>query len=42
MQAPYESVKEEIREQLFNELLKQEFEDWISNIRENTYIRISL
>ncbi len=42
MQAPYESVKEEIRERLYNELLKQEFEDWINNIRENTYIRISL
>jgi peptidyl-prolyl cis-trans isomerase SurA len=42
MQAPYAEVKEEIREKLFNEALKSEFDDWIDGIRENAYIRTSL
>ena len=42
MQAPYADVKEEIREKLFNQALKSEFDAWIKNIRDSAYIRTSL
>lgn len=42
MQAPYESVKEEIRERLYREALQQEFENWIKDIRQRAYIKVSL
>ena len=42
MQAPYGDVKEEIRERMYSEALKTEFEAWIKDIRENAYIRTSL
>ncbi len=42
MQAPYAEVKEEIREKLFNEALKSEFDEWIEGIRDSAYIRTSL
>lgn len=42
MQAPYGEVKEEIRERMYSEALKTEFEAWIKDIRENAYIKKSL
>ncbi len=42
MQAPYAEVKEDIREKLYSEALKSEFDEWIGNIRENAYVRTSL
>ncbi len=39
MRAPYESVKEEIRERLFREAMQKEFKDWINGIRDRAYIR---
>jgi peptidyl-prolyl cis-trans isomerase SurA len=42
MQAPYGEVKEEIREKMYGEALRTEFEAWIKDIRENAYIRTSL
>lgn len=40
MQASYESVKEEIRERLYNELMQKELDDWINNVRDQAYIRV--
>lgn len=42
MQAPYSQVKEEIREKLYNQELRKEFEEWIKEIRDEAYIRTSL
>lgn len=42
MQAPYSEVKEEIREKLYNQELREEFEQWIEGIRSEAYIRTSL
>jgi len=42
MQAPYSQVKEEIREKLYNQELRIEFEEWIEEIRNEAYIRTSL
>jgi len=36
--APFESVKEEIREQLYQKKLKEEFATWISKIKKRAYI----
>lgn len=38
-QAPYETVKEEIRERLFRKALQNEYETWLKRIRETAYIR---
>ncbi len=40
--APYAQVKEEIRETLYNQELRREFEEWIEKIRSEAYIRTSL
>ncbi|MEJ2136179.1 MAG: peptidylprolyl isomerase, partial [Desulfofustis sp.] len=40
--APYAQVKEEIRETLYNQELRKEFEEWIEEIRSEAYIRTSL
>ncbi|PID71870.1 MAG: hypothetical protein CSB34_05035 [Desulfobulbus propionicus] len=37
---PYESVKEEIREKLYQEKMKALYEEWIKSIREQAYIKI--
>lgn len=42
MQSPYEEVKEEIREKLYQQELRQEFDEWITDIRDSAYIRTSL
>ena len=39
VQAPYDSVKEEIKRQLYEEKLKVEFEAWVTKIREAAYIK---
>ncbi|MBA3006726.1 MAG: SurA N-terminal domain-containing protein [Proteobacteria bacterium] len=39
VQAPYESVKEEIRKMLYDEKLKEEFGIWVSKIKEAAYIK---
>jgi len=38
-QAPYESVKEEIRERLFRDAMQKEYSAWLKKIRERAYIR---
>jgi len=38
VQAPYDSVKEEIKRQLYEEKLKVEFDAWVRKIRESAYI----
>ena len=40
--APYSEVKEEIREKLYDQELRTEFEEWIEGIRNEAYIRTSL
>jgi peptidyl-prolyl cis-trans isomerase SurA len=40
--APYSEVKEEIREKLYDQVLRKEFEEWIEEIRSEAYIRTSL
>ena len=40
--APYSDVKEEIREKLYDQELRKEFEEWIEEIRSEAYIRTSL
>ena len=42
MQTPYDSVKEDIREQLYREALQKDFKNWIDDIRQRAYIRVSL
>ncbi|MGI9536980.1 MAG: peptidylprolyl isomerase, partial [Desulfocapsaceae bacterium] len=42
MQAPYSQVKEEIREKLYDQELREEYEEWIDEIRNEAYIRTSL
>jgi peptidyl-prolyl cis-trans isomerase SurA len=39
VQAPYESVKEEIKKTLYEETLKVEFDAWVKKIRESAYIK---
>lgn len=39
VQAPYDSVKEEIKRQLYEEKLKVEFDAWVKKIRESAYIK---
>jgi peptidyl-prolyl cis-trans isomerase SurA len=39
VQAPYDSVKEEIKKQLYEEKLKVEFDAWVTKIREAAYIK---
>jgi peptidyl-prolyl cis-trans isomerase SurA len=38
-QAPFESVKEQIRDELYEEQLKKEFEIWVTKIKDEAYIR---
>lgn len=42
MQRPYAEVKEEIREKLYQQEMKKEFDAWITDIRDRAYIRTSL
>ncbi len=42
MQSPYAEVKEEIREKLYQQELRKEFDAWITDIRERAYIKTSL
>jgi len=37
--APYETVKEQIREQLYRETMQEEYEAWLKQLREAAYIR---
>lgn len=40
IQAPYESVKEKIRETLYKKQFDELYDEWIKNMRENAYIEI--
>jgi peptidyl-prolyl cis-trans isomerase SurA len=37
---PFESVKEQIREKLYQQALEQRYKDWLTSIREMAYIKI--
>lgn len=37
--APYEAVKEQIREQLFREKMQEEYEAWLARLKQTAYIR---
>lgn len=37
---PYESVKEQIREKLYQEAIEQRYKNWTTSIRQKAYIRI--
>jgi peptidyl-prolyl cis-trans isomerase SurA len=39
VQAPYDSVKEEIKKTLYEEKLKAEFEAWVKKIKDSAYIK---
>jgi peptidyl-prolyl cis-trans isomerase SurA len=39
LQAPYESVKEEIKKTLYDEKLKEEFGAWVKKVKETSYIK---
>ena len=36
----YESVKEQIREKLYQQAMEQRFNEWLKSIREKAYIKI--
>ena len=38
--APYDSVKEEIREELFQQEMEQRLKEWLGSVREKAYIKI--
>lgn len=40
--APYESVKDEIRDILYREEMEQQYNNWIKSLREEAYIKILL
>lgn len=42
MQTPYDSVKEEIRDELFNQAMQDAYSNWINEIKERSYIKKSL
>ena len=39
VQASFDSVKEEIRAKLYDEQLKEQFNEWVRNIKEHAYIK---
>ncbi|MDP2104565.1 MAG: peptidylprolyl isomerase, partial [Desulfobulbaceae bacterium] len=39
LQAPYESVKDEVRQRLLEETLNAQFQKWIHELREQAYIK---
>ena len=39
MQAPYDSVKEEIREELYNQAMQEAFVNWIDEMKTKSYIK---
>ena len=39
MQAPYDTVKEDIREELYQKAMEEAFRQWIGDIREGSYIK---
>ncbi len=39
MHAPYDSVKEDIRELLFREAMQKHYESWVKRLRDSAYIR---
>jgi peptidyl-prolyl cis-trans isomerase SurA len=42
VKAPYESVKEEIRDLLYRQEMEQQYEVWVEGLREKAYIKILL
>ncbi len=40
VQASFESVKEEIRKKLYEEQLKEQFDEWVIDIKEKAYIKV--
>nr|MBM1004016.1 hypothetical protein [Desulfofustis sp. PB-SRB1] len=39
-QAPYSEVKEEIRERLYRQEVERQFDLWLTEIKDNAYIKI--
>ena len=39
MQAPYDTVKEEIREKLFRKSMEKEYRSWIEELKKNSYVK---
>ena len=39
MQAPYDSVKEDIREELYNQAMQEAFINWIDEMKRKSYIK---
>lgn len=39
---PYEAVKDEIREKLYRQALEAQFDKWVTNLRNDAYIKIML
>jgi len=42
VKAPYESVREEIRDILYREKMEEQYKNWVKSLREEAYIRILL
>ena len=42
VKAPYESVREEIRDILYQQKMKEQYDTWVKSLREEAYIRILL
>jgi len=42
VKAPYESVREEIRDTLYNQELEEQYKIWVESLREEAYIKILL
>jgi peptidyl-prolyl cis-trans isomerase SurA len=42
VKAPYESVREEIRDILYRQEIEEQYKNWIKSLREESYIKILL
>jgi len=42
VKAPYESVKDEIRDILYRQEMEKNYKAWVENLREQAYIKILL
>ena len=42
VKAPYESVREEIRDILYRQEMEEQYKKWVKSLREEAYIKILL
>jgi peptidyl-prolyl cis-trans isomerase SurA len=42
IKAPYESVKDEIRDLVYRQEMEEQYQTWLEDLREKAYIKILL